>query len=58
MILLSVNTEPSFEEFKEKGLPMNDYCEICDEGDNLFYVLEKGPFRYYCCHKCKSVSSY
>lgn len=55
---MTEKNEPTFEEFKEKGIPMEDYCDVCDNGSSLLYKLNKGRFVYYCCDKCKMVTSH
>ena len=46
-----------FEEFKEKGIPMYDYCGFCDEGNSLLYVMRYKNSIKYLCDKCRNLSS-
>ena len=55
---MSEINEPTTKEYREKGIRMSDYCEICDKGDSLFYMIRTDAFAYYMCDKCEMVSCY
>ena len=46
--------EPTFEEVKEKGIPMQDFCEFCNEFNHL-YVYNDGNLVRWACDECEQV---
>lgn len=54
---MSVDTKktPLFEEIKEQGVPMEDTCDFCNDGNSLMYMLIIEEMTYVACDKCESV---